>query len=98
MRPCAHCPMPTEAGSSRRPHNNSIPSCRTDPAQEAVMIIDCHGHYTTAPKALEMFRKAQIAALNDPSAPSRSLQISDDQVRETLVPAQLKLQQGGGAG
>ena len=60
------------------------------------MIIDCHGHYTTAPKALEMFRKAQIAALTDPSAPSRSLQISDDQVRETLVPAQLKLQQERG--
>jgi hypothetical protein len=61
------------------------------------MIIDCHGHYTTAPKALEMFRNAQIAALADPKgAPARSLQISDDQVRETLVPAQLKLQQERG--
>ena len=30
------------------------------------MIIDCHGHYTTAPKALELFRKAQFAALTDP--------------------------------
>jgi 4-oxalmesaconate hydratase len=60
------------------------------------MIIDCHGHYTTAPKALELFRKAQIAALTDPNAPARSLQISDDEVRETLVPAQLKLQQERG--
>jgi hypothetical protein len=57
------------------------------------MIIDCHGHYTTAPKALELFRKAQIAALTDPKAAARSIQISDDEVRETLVPAQLKLQQ-----
>jgi 4-oxalmesaconate hydratase len=56
------------------------------------MIIDCHGHYTTAPKALELFRKAQIAALTDPKAPARSFQASDDEVRETLVPAQLKLQ------
>src|ERR1700722_12564196 len=60
------------------------------------MIIDCHGHYTTAPKALELFRKAQIAALTDPNAPTRSLSISDDEVRETLVPAQLKLQQERG--
>jgi 4-oxalmesaconate hydratase len=56
------------------------------------MIIDCHGHYTTAPKALELFRKAQIAALADPTAPARSFKASDDEVRETLVPAQLKLQ------
>jgi hypothetical protein len=35
--------------------------------------------------------------LKDPKAGSdRSLQISDDQVRETLVPAQLKLQQERG--
>jgi 4-oxalmesaconate hydratase len=60
------------------------------------MIIDCHGHYTTAPKALELFRKAQIAALTDPKAPARGIQISDDEVRETLVPAQLKLQQERG--
>ena len=23
------------------------------------MIIDCHGHYTTEPKALQVFRKRQ---------------------------------------
>ena len=27
------------------------------------MIIDCHGHYTTAPKALENWRNQQIAAI-----------------------------------
>ena len=31
------------------------------------MIIDCHGHYTTAPPALEQWRKRQIAGINDPS-------------------------------
>ena len=30
---------------------------------DAPMIIDCHGHYTTAPAALQKFRDAQIAAL-----------------------------------
>ena len=27
------------------------------------MIIDIHGHYTTAPKALEAWRNRQIAAI-----------------------------------
>ena len=30
------------------------------------MVIDCHGHYTTAPKELQAFRDTQIAALADP--------------------------------
>jgi 4-oxalmesaconate hydratase len=34
----------------------------------APLIIDCHGHYTTAPKALEEWRNKQIAGLKDPSA------------------------------
>ena len=31
------------------------------------MVIDCHGHYTTAPKELQTFRDSQIAALKDQS-------------------------------
>ena len=27
------------------------------------MIIDCHGHYTTAPRGLQAFRDGQIAGL-----------------------------------
>jgi hypothetical protein len=30
------------------------------------MIIDCHGHYTTAPRGLALWRDAQFAGLNDP--------------------------------
>src|SRR5664279_3777103 len=62
------------------------------------MIIDCHGHYTTAPQDLTTFRDAQIAALKDPAqTPSRaSLKISDDQIRESLEKAQLKLQRERG--
>ena len=54
------------------------------------MIIDCHGHYTTAPKALEAYRPRQIEGLKDPAlAPSKgSLVISDDELRASLEGAQ----------
>src|SRR5919112_206434 len=57
------------------------------------MIIDCHGHYTTAPKALEDWRNRQIAGIGDPSLkPQRSdLTISDDELRETIEANQLRL-------
>ena len=44
------------------------------------MIIDCHGHYTTAPKALQDYRDAQLAALKNPSQPRSkgAIHISDD--------------------
>lgn len=62
------------------------------------MIIDCHGHYTTAPKQLEAWRKRQIAALEDKSRrPEKgALAISDDEIRESLEGAQLKLQRERG--
>jgi len=62
------------------------------------MIIDCHGHYTTAPSGLQTFRDAQIATLDDPSAaPSLdSIRISDDEIRAGLEGAQLKLQRERG--
>ena len=57
------------------------------------MIIDCHGHYTTAPKALEDWRNRQIAGIGDPSLkPRRSdLKISDDELRESIEANQLRL-------
>jgi len=62
------------------------------------MIIDCHGHYTTAPAELQAFRDAQIAAIKDPAkAPDvRKLNISDEQLRDSLEKAQLKLQRERG--
>jgi 4-oxalmesaconate hydratase len=62
------------------------------------MIIDCHGHYTTAPKALQEFRDRQLAALDAPSRrPSAaSLKISDDEIRHSIEGAQLKLQRERG--
>ena len=50
------------------------------------MIIDCHGHYTTAPKALEEWRNRQIAALGNPAAMPKAseLHIGDDELRESI--------------
>ena len=49
------------------------------------MVIDCHGHYTTAPKQLAAFRQSQIAALaGSPSASRASLDISDDEIVEGI--------------
>jgi 4-oxalmesaconate hydratase len=62
------------------------------------MIIDCHGHYTTAPGELQKFRDNQVAELKTPP-PTRTkaaIQISDDQIRESLEGAQLKFQRERG--
>src|SRR5918996_1405693 len=63
------------------------------------MIIDCHGHYTTAPKALQTYRDAQIAALADASrARSRgTVAITDGEIRASLEGAQLKFQRERGS-
>jgi 4-oxalmesaconate hydratase len=50
------------------------------------MIVDIHGHYTTAPAGLSEWRKAQLAGKQT------GLRISDDEIRESLEGAQLKLQ------
>src|SRR6185436_4457518 len=62
------------------------------------MIIDCHGHYTTAPKALQVYRDAQIAALKNPSQAQTKgiVAITDEEIRESLEHAQLKLQRERG--
>jgi 4-oxalmesaconate hydratase len=55
------------------------------------MIIDCHGHYTTAPKALEDWRNRQIAGLKDAALAPKAgdLRISDDELRESIETNQL---------
>ena len=50
------------------------------------MIIDCHGHYTTAPKQLQEFRDAQLAGSAAQLAP-----ISDDELRESVETNQLRI-------
>jgi 4-oxalmesaconate hydratase len=63
------------------------------------MVIDCHGHYTTAPKALVAWREAQIAAFTADPARARDkgpIAISDAEIRDSLEGAQLKLQRERG--
>ena len=61
------------------------------------MIIDCHGHYTTAPKQLNDWRDAQKAALKDPSRPrlKGTVTVSDDELRASVQP-QLNFQKDRG--
>jgi 4-oxalmesaconate hydratase len=56
------------------------------------MIIDCHGHYTTAPAALQEFRDAQLARLNDATLPvPAEPEISDDEIRASIEGNQLRI-------
>jgi 4-oxalmesaconate hydratase len=62
------------------------------------MIIDCHGHYTTAPAKHDAWRKAQTDAFKaggdvDPPYP----EISDDEIAETIETNQLRLLKERGA-
>lgn len=63
------------------------------------MIIDCHGHYTTAPKALENWRNQQIAGIRDSALKPRAsdLKISDDELRESIEGNQLRLMKERGS-
>ena len=62
------------------------------------MIIDCHGHYTTAPGELQTYRDAQLARLADPSLPvPRAPDISDEAIRASIENNQLQvLRERGG--
>ena len=62
------------------------------------MIIDCHGHYTTAPARHNAWRDAQVAAIGtggdiNPAYPA----ISDDEICETIEANQLRLLRERGA-
>ena len=63
------------------------------------MIIDIHGHYTTAPKSLETWRNRQIAGIKDPALRPRAadLRIGDDELRETIESNQLRQMRSRGS-
>src|SRR5262245_22189232 len=62
------------------------------------MIIDCHGHFTTAPKSLRTWRDRQVAFANDPTSGPRpgDLTITDDEIRSAIESGQLKQQKERG--
>ena len=61
------------------------------------MIIDCHGHYTTAPAAHTAWRSAQQEAYAAGLEPPRYPAIGDDEIRESVEASQLRLMRERGA-
>jgi len=63
------------------------------------MIIDCHGHYTTTPPQIEAYRNEQRALLAQDQNhifTKGYVTISDDEIRDSIVNNQLKVQQDRG--
>ncbi len=63
------------------------------------MIIDCHGHYTTTPPGVGAWREAQKSAVErDPTFVGTKgvIDVSDDEIRESLESAQLSFQRDRG--
>jgi 4-oxalmesaconate hydratase len=53
------------------------------------MIIDAHGHYTTVPPGMRVFRALQISNMGRPR--KGAISISDDEIRASLDKEQVKL-------
>jgi 4-oxalmesaconate hydratase len=61
---------------------------------QPIVIIDVHGHYTTAPSQLRDWRQRQIDNVGRPFV--EELSLSDEEIRETIELGQLRLQQERG--
>jgi 4-oxalmesaconate hydratase len=63
----------------------------------ANVIIDCHGHYTTAPGPHNDWRASQLSAFRDGRPAPGYPAVSDDEIRESLEQNQLRLIRERGA-
>ena len=61
------------------------------------MIIDCHGHFTTAPEAHTLWRTAQVAAYRATDPLPAYPAIGDDEIVEAIEANQLRLQRERGS-
>jgi 4-oxalmesaconate hydratase len=61
------------------------------------VIIDCHGHYTTAPTPHNEWRESQLEAFLSGRAAPAYPSISDDEIRDTIERNQLRLLRERGA-
>ena len=62
------------------------------------MIIDCHGHYTTAPAAAHRLARGASSPRSSPGGRRPAYPtISDDEIRETIEQNQLRLLRERGA-
>lgn len=91
--------MASAGGSSVAPPTNleAAEGLRRAAASDGP-IIDCHGHYTTEPQALHDWRKRQVAAIGDRAQMPAidDLKISDDELRQSVEGAQLRIQRERG--
>lgn len=53
------------------------------------MVIDAHGHYTTVPSGLRVFRALQISQMGRPA--KKPVGISDEEIRASLEKGQIRL-------
>lgn len=103
---CACCDPRFNIWQAMAASSSSIPPATNIEAMEGTSrasaarqtIIDCHGHYTTEPQAMLDWRKRQIAAIGDRTQMPGidSLEVSDDELRQSVEGAQLKLQRERG--
>ena len=58
------------------------------------MIVDCHGHYTTEPQQFKDWRANQLKIVEEGSfrPTAAELQVSDDEIRESIEANQRRLQ------
>ncbi len=58
------------------------------------MIVDCHGHYTTEPQQFKDWRANQLKLVEEGSfrPTAAELQVSDDEIRESIEANQRRLQ------
>lgn len=61
------------------------------------LVIDCHGHYTTAPEPHNAWRETQKAAFKAGSTPPPYPAVSDAEIRESIEANQLRLIRERGA-
>ncbi|MFB0612261.1 amidohydrolase family protein [Aurantiacibacter poecillastricola] len=61
------------------------------------LIVDCHGHYTTAPAQHDDWRAKQVEAWKEGGKAPPYPTITDDEIRETIESNQLKLIKERGA-
>src|SRR5437762_10088835 len=54
-----------------------------------IMVTDAHGHYTTVPAGLRVFRALQISNMGRPA--KAVVNISDDEIRTSLEKGQIRL-------
>src|SRR5690348_12540348 len=60
------------------------------------MIIDCHGHYTTAPPLHQVWREAQLKAFDAGGSAPPYPSIADGDIRASILNGQLKMQRERG--